>query len=351
MRSKLIGFMIALVVSLGQAVPILAQQAEKETQKISSPTARVAAGQKQKITGVIIRRDAESFILRDLSGIDYTVELTDRTRVEEKKSNPFRRARNYGMTSLLRGLNVEVEGRGGSSGALVAEKIRIREADLMTARTVETRVTPVEGRLGETEARLSQAEENARRLSGQIEELNAISNAARGGAKAAQETADAALAGVQATNERITTLISELDQYEPKATRTINFKVASAWLSPEAKTSLDEIASQAKVEKGFIIEVKGYASADGNEEYNRRLSQRRADAVVRYLAEIHNIPLRRIIIPFGYGESNPVADNSTREGREQNRRVEVTVLVNRGLTSPPAAPSTQRTRISSDTRP
>jgi len=56
--------------------------------------------------------------------------------------------------------------------------------------------------------------------------------------------------------------------------------------------------------------------------------------VMRYLAETHDIPLRRIIIPFGYGEAMPVADNATRDGRKQNRRAEVNLLVSKGLTSP-----------------
>ncbi|HYX40921.1 MAG TPA: OmpA family protein, partial [Pyrinomonadaceae bacterium] len=77
------------------------------------------------------------------------------------------------------------------------------------------------------------------------------------------------------------------------------------------------------------------------------LSQRRADAVVRYLAEIHNIPLRRIITPFGYGSAQAVADNSTREGRQQNRRVEVSVLVNRGLLQ--SAPNLTPTKTDSAT--
>ncbi|HZI19934.1 MAG TPA: OmpA family protein, partial [Pyrinomonadaceae bacterium] len=75
----------------------------------------------------------------------------------------------------------------------------------------------------------------------------------------------------------------------------------------------------------------GFASADGSTEANRRLSQRRADAVIRYLVEQHNIPLRRIITPYGFGELQPVAENTSRDGREQNRRVEVKVLVNRGI--------------------
>jgi OmpA-OmpF porin, OOP family len=112
--------------------------------------------------------------------------------------------------------------------------------------------------------------------------------------------------------------------------------VRSSVLSEDAKAALAELAAQAKTERAYVIEVTGFASADGGENLNRRLSQQRADAVVRYLAEFHMIPLRRIITPFGYGESQPVADNTTREGREQNRRVEVKILVNKGLVAPPA---------------
>jgi outer membrane protein OmpA-like peptidoglycan-associated protein len=129
------------------------------------------------------------------------------------------------------------------------------------------------------------------------------------------------------TNERI----SALDDFEVKNSATVKFRVGSAVLSKEGQATLDSIAEEAKNEKGFVLEVTGFASADGNEAYNRRLSQRRADAVIQYLAENHEIPLRRLITPFGYGEKMPVADNSTREGRQQNRRVEVRILVNKGL--------------------
>jgi outer membrane protein OmpA-like peptidoglycan-associated protein len=159
---------------------------------------------------------------------------------------------------------------------------------------------------------------------------------ARGGAKAAQETADQALAAaktnsadIQATNDRI----SQIDNYEARAPITVNFKVNSAVLSDEAKAALDEIAAQAKNEKGYLIQVTGFASADGTEARNRILSERRAEAVRRYLADNHDIPLYRMINPYGYGEAKPVADNDTREGRKQNRRVEVAILINKGLTA------------------
>ena len=91
------------------------------------------------------------------------------------------------------------------------------------------------------------------------------------------------------------------------------------------------MATKALNAKGYVLEVSGYADAAGSVERNRALSQRRADAVIRYLVENHSIPLRRIVTPYGFGESNPVAENKTRDGRAQNRRVEVKLLVNKGL--------------------
>ena len=178
-----------------------------------------------------------------------------------------------------------------------------------------------------TEDRLTQAEQNAERISGQIDELVAVSNAAKGGAKAAQDTADAAVAAVNATNQRITSL----DDYVVQSTETVNFKVNSAVLSPEAKAALDQVATAALQLKGYVIEITGFASAEGGTAKNKALSQRRAQAVIDYLVETHNIPLRRIGQSYGFGELQAVADNSTREGREQNRRVEVKLMVSRGL--------------------
>ena len=292
----------------------------------------VSSGEKMKIKGVVVKRDADTFTVRDLTGNDTIVRLTDKTSV--KTNGGFLRSgTNYGTTNILRGLNLEVEGRGGSSGELVADKVRFNETDLRTARAVESRATPLEERASASEGRISEVEQNAQKLSGQLDELAAVSNAARGGAKAAQATADAAVAGVTATNDRI----SALDDYVPQDTTAVNFRLGSAVLTAEGKAKLDEIATKALNAKGYVLEVTGFADATGNTERNRALSSRRADAVIRYMVEQHQIPLRRIITPYGFGESNPIADNKTRDGRAQNRRVEVKVLVNKGLTQPAPA--------------
>jgi outer membrane protein OmpA-like peptidoglycan-associated protein len=318
--SQVLALAFGLVLTLTPAA--LAQQDNSG----SSSARTVANGQKMKIKGVVTRREADTFTVRDDNGVETVVRLADNTSVKTK-GGFLRSGKNYGTTSILRGLYLEVQGRGDASGQLVAQSVRFGDSDLRAARTAEARVDPVENRVGTAENRLGQVEQNAQRLSGQIDELAAVSNAAKGGAKAAQETADAAVAGVNQTNERI----SALDDYTPQETISINFRVNSSVLSRDARAQLDDLANKAMTARGYVIEVSGYTDASGSVDKNRRLSAARADAVVRYLAENHRIPLRRIITPFGYGESNAVADNSTREGRAQNRRVEVKILVNRGL--------------------
>jgi OOP family OmpA-OmpF porin len=289
----------------------------------------VSSGQKMTIKGVVVHRDPDTFTVRDSNGVDTVVRLTDKSSV---KSNGgfLRSGTNYGQTNILRGLNVEVEGRGGSSGELVADKVRFNESDLRVARTVEARATPLENRASAAEGRLSEVEQNAQKLSGQLDELAAVSNAARGGAKAAQDTADAAISGVNATNDRI----SALDDYVPQDSLAVNFRTGSAVLNADAKTKLDQLATKALNAKAYVVEVTGHADATGNTNFNRQLSQRRADAVIRYLVEQHKIPLRRIVTPYGFGASEPIADNKTRTGRAENRRVEVKILVNKGLMQP-----------------
>jgi len=299
---------------------ISASVAFSQSPTSSSNARTVTSGQKMKIKGVVTRRDADTFTVRDANNVDTVVRLTDRTSVKTH-GGFLRGGANYAQTSILRGLNLEVEGHGDSSGTLLADKIRFNESDMRTARAVESRATPLEERATNTETKLTQVEQNAQRLSGQLDELAAVANTAKGGAKAAQETADAAVAGVNETNERI----SALDDYVPQTTTSVNFKVNSFMLSPDEKTKLDDIATRALNTKGYVIEVAGFTDS---------LSQHRADAVIQYLVENHQIPLRRIITPYGYGKLNPIADNSTREGRAQNRRVEVKLLVNKGLTQP-----------------
>jgi len=319
-KLKMFSFLTLVLGLLLISAPVVRSQGNTT---VSSRT--VASGQKMKIKGVVTRRDADTFTVRDNNGVDTIVTLTDSTSVKAK-GGFLRSGANYAQTQILRGLNLEVEGRGNGS-ELVAEKVRFNESDLRVARAVESRAAPLEDRATTTETKLSQVEQNAQRLSGQLDELAAVANTAKGGAKAAQETADSAVAGVNATNDRI----SALDDYEPQTVAAVNFKTGSAILSRDAKATLDDVATKALNSKGYVLEVSGFADTTGSVNRNRALSQRRADTVIRYLIENHRIPLRRIVTPYGYGETNPIAENTSRDGRAQNRRVEVKLLVNKGL--------------------
>src|SRR5882724_1539464 len=163
--------------SLMLAISLLAFSATAAVAQDTTATVgarTVVSGQKMKIKGVVVRRDSDTFIVRDANGVDTTVRLEDRTSV--KANGGFLRSgSNYAQTQILRGLNLEVEGRGGSSGELIADKVRFNETDLRTARTVEARANPLEEQAKVTEGRLSEVEQNAQKLSGQIDELAAVS--------------------------------------------------------------------------------------------------------------------------------------------------------------------------------
>ena len=308
MFRKLSGLLLAILVG---SSAVLAQDAQLRS---------LTSGQKYKIKGAVVAKDDDStFVVRDETGVDTRVVIAPGASIKTD-GGFFGGGDRLPATAIVRGLYLEAEGRGDATGNLGATKIRFEKDDLRVAQSIDSRVAPAE-------ARLTAAEENAQRVSGQIDELMAISNAARGGAKAAQETADAAVEGVNATNARITAM----DDYVVQSTATVNFRVNSSRLSPEAKAQLDEVATAATTMKGYVIEITGFASAEGGTAHNKALSQRRAQAVIDYLVETHNVPLRRIGQSYGFGELQAVADNTTREGREQNRRVEVKLLVSRGL--------------------
>lgn len=300
---------LALVYSLSILL-VLAALASAQTPagqtRSERPTQPVPNGAKMKFKGVVIDRDAETFTIRDRNRTDYRVALGDRTSIKTY-GGFLRSGKKYPVTDILRGLIVEVEGRGDAQGRLMADKIRFNESDMRAAVTSDTRVTPVE--------------ENQQRMAGQMDELYAVA------AEARKE--------VTVANERI----SALDEFDVQDNVAVTFRVNSAILSPEAKQQLDQLADKTATAKGFMIEVSGHTDATGSEAKNMRLSQQRAEAVVQYLAVNHKIPLRRFITPMGYGKTEAVADNTTAAGRAQNRRVEVKILSNRGLAA--RTPSTQ----------
>jgi outer membrane protein OmpA-like peptidoglycan-associated protein len=156
-------------------------------------------------------------------------------------------------------------------------------------------------------------------------------NTANQAAQAADRKADTANQGVQQANNRISSLETRVnnininDNYTESEKQTVTFALNSSVLSAQSKSTLDKIASDVSGQRsGYLLELQGFTDSTGSELYNVGLSQRRAEAVQRYLVS-KNVPLYRISI-VGLGKDNPVADNKTSAGRAQNRRVEVRVL-------------------------
>jgi outer membrane protein OmpA-like peptidoglycan-associated protein len=119
--------------------------------------------------------------------------------------------------------------------------------------------------------------------------------------------------------------LQSIDNFKPVKSETVLFKVGRYTLTDEDKQQLDAFAQTATSMKRYVIQVQGFTDSTGSKQYNLQLSQHRADAVVRYLTENDKIPLIWIRY-LGYGEDMPAADNDSRDGRQQNRRVVVTVL-------------------------
>ena len=195
---------------------------------------------------------------------------------------------------------------------------------------INERVTPLENRTGELEETSRRNTQDINRLGRDIEEVRSRTDAAQQQADRAAAAAEQANTRISGVEQSVTDLRSNLDKYSLQKTVTVQFKVGKSDLTPEAMAALDEIAGQIRDRNGFLLEIQGFASADGKTDLNDRLSQARSEAVRRYMAERHNIPLFRMSI-LGFGESRPVADNETREGRVQNRRVEVRLLTNNAV--------------------
>jgi outer membrane protein OmpA-like peptidoglycan-associated protein len=122
-----------------------------------------------------------------------------------------------------------------------------------------------------------------------------------------------------------------LSEYDVKGEATVKFKVGSARISPEDEEQLKQLAQTATNLKGYIIEVVGYADTTGSAKMNTKLSEDRAKAVITHLVQQGSVPVRHIVAPGAMGEYGPAAPNETAAGRAENRRVEVKVLVNKGI--------------------
>jgi outer membrane protein OmpA-like peptidoglycan-associated protein len=127
--------------------------------------------------------------------------------------------------------------------------------------------------------------------------------------------------------------VSDLDDYKTVAEAAIYYPTGQYTLDGAAKADLDKLAALVHSTDGYMIEVAGYASKSGTKDANQQLSEDRASAVANYLRNKGNIPMRRILAPAGFGSTHPDATNSDPQGRALDRRVDVKLMINKGLQS------------------
>jgi peptidoglycan-associated lipoprotein len=199
-----------------------------------------------------------------------------------------------------------------------------------TKKFVRSEVTQVNDKVDTLSRSVEENQERTRANEGRIVEVDAKAGAAAQSAQAAQGRADEAYTAAGAASSRADAiekaskrLIYEVVLNEEKG----NFKFGKAVMPDDAKAEIDTLVQQLKNEpNGGFIEIEGHTDNAGTKELNYKLGMERAENVKRYLYEQHQVPLHKINV-ISYGEDKPVAPNKTRDGRAQNRRVVIKVLV------------------------
>jgi outer membrane protein OmpA-like peptidoglycan-associated protein len=182
--------------------------------------------------------------------------------------------------------------------------------------TQDTKISDIEQQVESNQKRLDETNRNLENVKGSADEAKRLGSDAGNTANAAKSRADEAY-GLAKGKLLYTVVLSETAG---------KFGLSKSDLSDEAKKALDDLASKLKSENANVyLEIQGHTDSSGPEEFNLELGRKRAEAVRGYLNATHGIPLHKMSV-ISFGESKPVAANDTRDGRSQNRRVEIRVL-------------------------
>ena len=281
---------------------------------------------KVKIKGLITQRNGDSLVVKTFDGANVAVVLTDDTKVQKPKGLGLRRTQ-MSAAILIPGLKVEVNGTGDAQTKVMATSINYNQDDLETAETIQAGLTPTQHAVNVNQQNIQTNKENVQRNADGVAANKAQSAANKQQIEANQKEIQANQQEILETTKRF----NDLTDYDTKADTKVTFAIGSSMISAEGQAALTALAKQTVNLKGYIVQVQGYADSSGNAAMNQQLSMERADAVIAYLIQNCKIPVRHIVAPGAMGTSDPTATNETTQGRSENRRVEVKVLVNKGL--------------------
>jgi OOP family OmpA-OmpF porin len=277
-RPSAVFLLAALTVS---APAILSAQQAGSGPVLQATMQASPAAKGPEIKGVISGRSGDQMQVTAADGTKTIIGIDDSTKVIASKG-VFGLGRNtLAATSLLNGLPVTVKTMH-AGDALTASQINFRNNDFKTANMI--RSATAQG----------------------FDEQSAATGSLRG-------------------------RVADIGQYNIKGTTNVNFDTGKAQLSPQAQADLCAAAATADGMKNALILVVGYTDSTGGEEYNQRLSEKRASRVVNYVQQACHWKPYRMLTPTGMAKADPLASNDSPEGKAQNRRVAVNILVSKGL--------------------
>jgi len=304
--------MLATVISLGLLAAMFATSATGQ--------------EKAKVKGMIRTRTGETLIVKTPNG-DTTVVLTDDTTTKDDKGLFGLDKEIFSNAVLIPGLKVKVDGTSDDQGRVVAKTITVDGDDLETAEMIQAGLHPTAEQVS---ANMQAIEANRQGVA-----ANKVQLAAH------KEAIETNQQNIAANRQQIEQNIKDIDEntqrftaladFDVKNQATVKFDVGSTKLDAKDKEALKQLADSAAGIKGHLVEVIGYTDSTGNAAMNTKLSEDRAKEVVTYLIQQCGVASRRIVAPAAMGEYGAAAGNETKEGRAENRRVEVKVLVNKGI--------------------
>jgi len=284
------------------------------------------SGDKAEAKGMITGRTGETLIVKS-GNTSTTVVLTDDTTTKDDKGLFGLEKEHLSSVVLIPGLKVDVDGTSDEQGRIVAKTITVDGDDLESAEMIQAGLTPtaeqVQTNVHNIETNRQNIEGHGVQLAAQKQNIETNQQNIAGNRQQIEQN----MKDIDENTKRFTAL----SEYDVKGQATANFGVGSTKISAKDQIKLKELANDATRLTGYIVEVTGYEDSTGDAAMNTKLSEDRAKAVVTYLVQQGNVPIRHIVAPGAMGEYGAAAPNETESGRAENRRVEVKVLVNKGI--------------------